>query len=219
MVAWLGRLATILLASAAYFGLAVLGWGGAAALFAHSSLAVLAVVMAALAIASAFSKGNVSSGTREDRSNRWVIVAFGVLGLLVGYLPALTDRIDLWTLDGEPVRWTGVALFALGGVLRLWPVFVLGNRFSGLVAIQPEHSLETGGIYGVIRHPSYLGLIVSSVGWVLAFRSGVGLLLVALMGLPLFARIRSEERLLHAQFGDEWEAYSARTPRLIPRLD
>jgi len=219
MVAWLGRLATILLASAAYFGLAVLGWGGAAALFAHSSLAVLAGVMAAPAIASAFSKGNVSSGTREDRSNRWASVAVGVPGLRVGYLPALPGRVDPWPAGGEPVRGTGVALFALGGVLRLWPVFVLGNRFSGLVAIQPEHSLETGGIYGVIRHPSYLGLIVSSVGWVLAFRSGVGLLLVALMGLPLFARIRSEERLLHAQFGDEWEAYSARTPRLIPRLD
>jgi len=40
-------------------------------------------------------------------------------------------------MDGDAVRWLGVALFALGGAIRLWPVFVLGDRFSGLVAIQP----------------------------------------------------------------------------------
>ena len=52
-----------------------------------------------------------------------------------------------------------------GGALRIWPVFVLGRRFSGLVAIQPGHTLVTTGIYSVIRNPSYLGLlIISSAG-------------------------------------------------------
>jgi len=74
-----------------------------------------------------------------------------VIGLASAYLPAYSDRTELWTLDGDAVRWIGVALFAAGGVLRLWPVFVLGRRFSGLVAIQPEHTLVTGGVYGVIR--------------------------------------------------------------------
>jgi protein-S-isoprenylcysteine O-methyltransferase Ste14 len=141
-----------------------------------------------------------------------------VLGLLDTYLPAYTDRIEFWTIDGDTVRWLGVILFAAGGVLRLWPVFVLGNRFSGLVAIQPEHALVTGGIYSIIRHPSYLGLIVNSLGWGLAFRSGVGVLLTALTMLPLLARIRAEERLLRAQFGHQYDAYCARTARLIPGL-
>jgi hypothetical protein len=48
---------------------------------------------------------------------------------------------------------------------------VLGHRFSGLVAIQPGHALVTSGIYGVIRHPSYLGLLVSSLGWARMARS------------------------------------------------
>jgi protein-S-isoprenylcysteine O-methyltransferase Ste14 len=95
---------------------------------------------------------------------------------------------------------------------------VLGRRFSGLVAIQPGHTLVTSGIYGVIRHPSYLGLLVSSLGWGLAFRSGVGVLLAALMIPPLLARIRAEERLLRAQFGEEYDAYRARTSRMIPGL-
>src|SRR4030095_869757 len=117
----------------------------------------------------------------EDRGNRWVIAALGVIGLLDGYLPAYTDRMDFWTIDGDAVRGLGGAFFAVGGALRLWPVFVLGDRFSGLVAIQPGHSLVTTGIYGVIRHPSYLGLLVNSLGWGLAFCSGVGVLLTALI--------------------------------------
>jgi protein-S-isoprenylcysteine O-methyltransferase Ste14 len=169
-------------------------------------------VLAVLAGLSLFAGGNLRPGLREDRSNRWVLVAFGLLGLLDAYLPAYTDRKAFWTIDGDTVRWLGVVLFAVGGALRLWPVFVLGRRFSGLVAIQPGHTLVTSGVYGVIRHPSYLGLLVN------AFRAGVGLLLTALMLPPLLARIRAEERLLRTQFGAEYDAYCARTSRLIPGL-
>ena len=95
---------------------------------------------------------------------------------------------------------------------------MLGRRFSGLVAIQPGHTLVTSGVYGVIPNPSYLGLLVNSLGWALAFRSGVGVLLTALIIPPLVARIRAEERLLRAQFGGEYDAYCARTWRLIPWL-
>ena len=93
---------------------------------------------------------------------------------------------------------------------------MLGRRFSGLVAIQPGHTLVTDHIYGFIRHPSYLGLILNVLGWVLAFRSGVGLLQTALLVPPLVARMQAEEALLRAHFGSEYEAYCQRTSRLIP---
>ena len=125
---------------------------------------------------------------------------------------------ELWTIDGDTIRWLGVALFAAGGALRIWPVFVLGNRFSGLVAIQPGHTLVTSGIYGVIRHPSYLGLLINSLGWSLAFRSGVGVLLTVLLIPPLLARIDAEENLLYSQFGDNYNAYRSHTWRLIPGI-
>jgi len=155
---------------------------------------------------------------REDRANRWVIVAFGLIGLLAAYLPAYTDRNGFWTLDGDTIRWVGVVLFAAGGALRIWPVFVLGRRFSGLVAIQPGHTLVTSGVYGIIRHPSYLGLLANSLGWALAFRSAVGIVLTVLLIPPLLARIGAEERLLQTQFGAEYDAYRSRTWRLIPGL-
>jgi len=203
---------------AVYLGLAVLGWGGFAAFFSHPALSVVAIVTLLLSVGAIFSRVNLSSGEREDRDNRWVILALIVLGLLQAYLPAYTDRKGFWTFDGDSLRWLGVVLFIVGGVLRIGPVFVLGHRFSGLVAIQPGHTLVTTGMYGVIRHPSYLGLLVNSLGWAFAFRSGVGVLLMLLTIPPLVARIRSEETLLHTQFGAEYDAYRARTSRLIPGL-
>src|SRR5262245_5231431 len=203
--------------SVAYLGLAVLGWGGLA-FFSHPARTVLAVALLVMTVVSLFTRGNLSAGEREDRGNRWVLAAFGVLGLLGAYVPAYTDRHDIWTVDGDTVRWLGVVLFVVGGALRIWPVFVLGNRFSGLVAIQPGHELVTDGIYGVIRHPSYLGLMVSSFGWALAFRSMAGVVLAALTLIPLVARIRAEEALLQAQFGYAYDDYRARTSRMIPGL-
>jgi protein-S-isoprenylcysteine O-methyltransferase Ste14 len=212
------RLTLIVVGTAAYLGLAILGWGGLAAFFSHPALVALTVAVAGLVGVAFRAGGNLSAGVREDRGNRWVIAVFALIGLLEAYLPAYTDRKEFWTIDGNTVRWVGVVLFAVGGALRLWPVFVLGDRFSGLVAIQPGHTLVTSGIYGVIRNPSYLGLIVNSLGWSLAFRSGVGVLLTAILIVPLIARIHAEERLLRAQFGAEYDAYCVRSSRLVPGL-
>ena len=201
-----------------YLGLAILGWGGFAPFFSHPVLIALVIATFVLTGAALLSRGNLSPGEREDRSNRWVIGAFALVGLLAAYLPAYTDRVGYWTVDGNTIRWLGVVLFGVGGALRIWPVFVLGNRFSGLVAIQPGHTLVTNGIYGVIRHPSYLGLLMNSLGWAFAFRSLVGVLLAVLIVPPLVARISAEERLLSSQFGDEYDAYRNRTWRLVPGL-
>jgi protein-S-isoprenylcysteine O-methyltransferase Ste14 len=203
-------------ATLAYLGLAVLGRGGFSAFCSHPALIVLAISLFALSGVALFSRGNLSTGEREDRGNRWVLVPFALIGLLSGYLPAYTDRVGFLTLDGDAVRWVGVVLFAAGGALRIWPVFVLGRRFSGFVAIQQGHALVTDGLYRFIRHPSYLGLLINMLGWALTFRSGVGVVLTALIVPPLLARIRAEERLLRTQFGAEYVAYCRRTSRLIP---
>jgi protein-S-isoprenylcysteine O-methyltransferase Ste14 len=212
------RLLFLVVGTGVYFALAVLGWGGAAAFFAHPALVALGVVSAAMVVAAFFAGGNISSGEREDRANRWVLAAFGIIGLFGAWLPAYSDRTNFWIVDGDAIRWAGVALYTVGGALRLWPVYVLGNRFSGLVAIQPGHTLVTGGIYRVIRNPSYLGLLLNSLGWALAFRSWIGVILTAVTLVPLVARMNAEERLLRSQFGEEYDAYRVRTSRLIPGI-
>jgi protein-S-isoprenylcysteine O-methyltransferase Ste14 len=204
------------LSLAAYLGLAITGAGGPSRFFSYPPLIAVTLVTIALGFAALFSEGHIGSGVKEDRSNRWVIAALGLLGVIDAYLPAYTDRVDFLTFGGEAVRWVGFFLYSAGGVLRLAPVFVLGRRFSGLVAIQPEHRLVTSGLYGVIRHPSYLGLLVLVLGWGLAFRSGVGVVIALLMLAVVLARIQAEERLLGETFGAEYDAYRGRTWRLVP---
>lgn len=147
------------------------------AFFAHPALLALTFAVYAAAVGALFVGRNLSPGIHEDRSDRWVIGAFGLIGIVAAFVPAWTDRIGLWTIDGDGVRWFGVMFFGVGAVLRLCPVVVLGHRFGG----DPARVLMTA------RLPP-----------------------------PLVARIRAEERLLHAEFGAEYEAYRARTSRLIP---
>jgi hypothetical protein len=75
-------------ATVAYFGLAVLGQGGFAAFFSHPPSIALAIALFVMAGIGLLSAGNLSPGEREDRSNRWVLAAFGVIGLLQAFLPA-----------------------------------------------------------------------------------------------------------------------------------
>jgi protein-S-isoprenylcysteine O-methyltransferase Ste14 len=210
------RTIAVLAGTIAYLGLMVFARGGPAAFFAIPALTALAIATILSAIASLFVGGNLSSGIREDRGNRWVLPVFGILGLLGAILPPMADRAGIWKLDGETIRWVGVALGVVGMVLRLWPVYVLGDRFSGLVAIQPGHTLVTTGVYAVVRNPSYLGLLAATLGLGLAFNSWVGVLLTVALLPPLVARMHAEERLLCEQFGDEYVAFCAHTWRLMP---
>lgn len=107
MRALIVRTAAVMAATAVYFGLAVVGGGGFAAFFAHPPLVALAVATFAIAVASLFVGGNLSAGIREDRSNRWVIAVFALIGIIDAYLPAYADRHALWIIDGDAVRWLG----------------------------------------------------------------------------------------------------------------
>lgn len=198
------------------FTLAALGWGGFRPFFAHPQFVALLVLTALMMLVSLASQISISPGIKEDRTSRWVLGVGGIFGILLSYFPALTDRLGFFVFDGETLRWTGIALFTAGGILRLYPVFVLGRRFSRLVAIQEGHTLVTTGIYGRIRNPSYLGLLINMLGWALVFRSGVGIVICGLTLVMLIARIGSEERLLREYFGAEFEEYCSRTKRLIP---
>ena len=197
-------------------GLAALGWGGLA--FprppTHRPDASVFVV-------------HCRSTLQRSQSQRWRVGGSrGSLGAVGLRRPRASPELP--TRSDRPARhvdhrWqhrtlAGVAVFTAGGALRVWPVFVLGRRFSGLVAIQSGHTLVTTGIDQCIRHPSYLGLLVASVGWALVFRSVIGLLLSGALLVPLIARIRYEERLLAGEFGEVYADYRRRTWRLIPGL-
>ena len=90
--------------------------------------------------------------------NLWLRIAL-IFGSSMAYL--LLAVLGLGGFAAFFARWIGVVLVAAGCWLRIQPVYELGNRFSGLVAIQKDHTLVTTGLYAHIRNPSYLGLLVT----------------------------------------------------------
>ncbi len=200
------------------FEIAMILLGGRRAFFSHPSLVALTLATLGMMLVAPFGNANLSSGEAEDRANRWVFIAFSLIALASAIVPPYTDRVGVWTIDGETTRWTGVIVYVLGGALRLWQIFELGSRFSGLVAIQKNHRLQTRCIHSLVRNPCYLGMIIDMLGWGPAFRGWSGVAVALLLLVPLISRIHSEERLLRAHFGAEYDAYVARTWRLIPGI-
>lgn len=147
-----------------------------------------------------------------------------MLVLLV--VPLVTPMLGAWAArrgwavppQALALSWAAIALVAAGQWLRIGAMLRLGPRFSPLVAVQKEHALETTGPYARVRHPGYLGALLTCLGGALAFGSLAALPLVALMLAAQLARVRREERLLAERFGDEWRAYASRTGALLPRL-
>ena len=214
------RLAFItIVATLAYLGLAILGWGGFAAFFSHPARIALAIALFVLS-------GVALLQWRKPEPRR-ARGSCQPLGLRTLGADRAAERLSsglhrpVWVLDP---RRRCHSLAWRRSLRRWWCVADLAGLCARpsvqRVSSHPTraHAGHERCLYGVIRHPSYLGLLVNSLGWGLAFRSGVGVLLTALLIPPLLARIRAEERLLRTQFGAEYDAYCARTSRLIPRL-
>src|SRR5262249_2452811 len=176
------------------------------------------VAPVALSVGVPASPLNVGAGRRADVRDLWILPVGLVLSVLLVWLPPSLDHRDRWVIDGDGVRWVGVALFVAGGALRLWPVFLLGPRFSAVVALPGHHALVTTGPSRRVRNPSFLGGLISLVGWALVFRSVAGLLLVLPFLWILVSRMHAEEALLSSEFGPAYEEYRQRTWRLVPWL-
>ena len=140
-----------------------------------------------------------------------------LLSLVLSLLLARALRpSDVFVLpDSDALRYTGFC-FTAGG-LRVWAFIYLGRLFSVFLTIQEGHRLLTDNIYGIVRHPSYTGLLVRSLGWALVFRSLFGLVACCALLWFIVRRIRHEEKVLESEFGEAWENYKGRTRwRLLP---
>jgi protein-S-isoprenylcysteine O-methyltransferase Ste14 len=212
-----GLLVAGLVSVAAYVALAIWAWGDWRGFFDHPARVGLVIVFAIATIAAAFTgSSGISSGKREVKSNRWIFIPFTIIAIALAVAPPYDDRRNLMVIDGDWARYIGLLICAIGCALRLLPVFELGPRFSGLVAIQENHTLKTDGLYTFIRHPSYLGLLLTCLGWALTFRSVVGVVISLLLLVPLIPRMNAEEGMLMSEFGDQYSDYMHRTWRLIP---
>lgn len=111
----------------------------------------------------------------------------------------------------------GCVCIACGVTIRLLAVATLKKQFTLKVSIVEKHELVETGMYRIIRHPAYLGHLVSLLGIGLVLGNWIGL--AALVLLPLVGiayRIHIEECALLGYFGLAYQAYARRTKKLLP---
>ncbi len=115
--------------------------------------------------------------------------------------------------------YVGCLVLAFGITVRVAAVATLRRQFTEKVSIIEKHELVDTGIYGIIRHPAYLGYLASMLGIGLILGNWVSL--AALVFLPLAGilyRIHVEERALLRHFGPAYQEYAGRTKRLLPGI-
>jgi protein-S-isoprenylcysteine O-methyltransferase Ste14 len=119
-------------------------------------------------------------------------------------------------LARELSRVLGGILFFAGMLLFAWAVAHLRGGFLG--HIEPRGTqLVTDGPYRWVRHPAYLGMIVTTLGMTLALRSLWGCVAVLVLFVPAsMYRAWCEEKALAATFGAAWQDYTRRSAFLIP---
>ena len=121
------------------------------------------------------------------------------------------------SLNSDAVLKIGVALAAVGFVIRWAAIFALGKFFTVDVEISDQHRLKTEGIYKIVRHPSYLGLILILAALGVCTQNLVSLLVLIIpILIAINYRISVEERALTNAFGEQYTAYSKKTSKLIP---
>ena len=154
-----------------------------------------------------------------------------VLGYVLGFsifivgIPAL-----MWWVAGMPAlanlpvgRLYLAALIALMGLaLSVWSIVYMkrvgkGNPFDAMgheVAPRTKH-LMTDGPYKMSRNPMLSGTYLYYIGVLIALCSWWALLVFAVIATVMMLQVRSEEKRLEADFGEEYLDYKKRTGRFI----
>lgn len=144
----------------------------------------------------------------------WIVAAVGFY-LLAPHIPQWTAR-EFRVPTG--VRLAGLALLAAATAFTLWARSALGRMWSSTPMVKEGHELRTSGPYGITRHPIYTGFIGMLLGSALA--SGIVMWgFVTVLVIALFSsKIRTEERLMTAEFPEAYPSYRRRVPQLVPGL-
>src|SRR5262245_41780209 len=117
------------------------------------------------------------------------------------------------------LRWLGVAVL-IASLYLFWRAHRdLGRNWSPSLQIREDHDLITTGIYASIRHPLYASQFVLILAQVLLLNNWIAGIVAAIpFFLLYFIRVPVEEKMMQAQFGEQYEAYIERTGRVFPRL-
>ena len=148
------------------------------------------------------------------RSTGWAFVAVQVT-LLVSLAVTSGAGRDDWPTPA-PLRGLAALCTLAGLVVLVAAALQLGRSLTATPVPNDRGELTTRGLYGVVRHPIYSGLLLVVVGLVVRSASWI----TATIGVATIAffhvKARWEEQRLAERFAG-YPAYAATTPRFVPR--
>jgi protein-S-isoprenylcysteine O-methyltransferase Ste14 len=139
------------------------------------------------------------------------------------FVPLIWIASPAFSFAEYPLRAAPLAAGSLCLVAGLWLFYRshadLGTNWSVTLQVREQHRLITRGIYRRIRHPMYAALLLYGVGQALALPNWIaGPSYMVAVGILYAFRVGAEERMMLAQFGDDYAAYMTRTKRLVPGI-
>jgi protein-S-isoprenylcysteine O-methyltransferase Ste14 len=140
------------------------------------------------------------------------IASMGFIAMLV--VPALDHRFR-WSTISSYASIAGDVLVALG-FLIIFFVYKENSFTSATIEVYAEQKVVSTGLYGLVRHPMYMGALVMFIGMILALGSWWGLFIFLLILPALLWRIFDEERLLTKDLSGYAEYRNKVRNRLVP---
>jgi protein-S-isoprenylcysteine O-methyltransferase Ste14 len=128
-------------------------------------------------------------------------------------------RLDPAFEIGPGYLTAALVVILAGLALRAWAIAVLGRAFHVSIGVDADQRVVDTGPYRWIRHPSYAGALVLSLGAGLTFGNWIAAATLLLIPLAAIAwRISVEEAALTKVLGERYAAYRRRTKRLVPGI-
>lgn len=155
-----------------------------------------------------------SNATKQNRGGVWVAGQFALLAAIL-LAPRRLPGVPEWP---EPVRSplgvVGLLLSLAGGAMAVSGAKALGHNLTPFPRPIADGDLVQDGIYGVVRHPIYSGILLGAFGWSLLRASTPSLLLGGLLALFFDRKARREEQWLREQYPG-YDAYTERVRRRV----
>jgi protein-S-isoprenylcysteine O-methyltransferase Ste14 len=156
-----------------------------------------------------------------DNAKSWDRTLSMLVGLVIPVITLVVIGLDhRWSWSPVVASWLstlGILLLVLGYSLATW-AFIVNQFFSGVVRIQVDrgHFVISAGPYGFVRHPGYLGGLISIIATPIMLGTLWGLVPVAVYIAVLVMRTALEDRTLQEELPG-YREYSQRTRyRLLP---
>jgi protein-S-isoprenylcysteine O-methyltransferase Ste14 len=153
--------------------------------------------------------------TAESRPAQRIIITATVLLVAATLVISAFDHRFGWSNVPLAFIVIGDVLVGAGLIAAQW-VIIQNGYASAKITVEADQPLVSTGLYGLVRHPMYLGVVVNIIGTPLALDSLWGFVTAALVVPVLAARIVDEERMLVDELAGYPEYMARVRSRLIP---